>query len=198
MWTKVNRSKCKRRLDVCPGDLTDAERASIAPVIPPGRRGGARRTVDVREIVNAIIHVPGAGWQWRAIPKDLPPRSAVHDCFDLRGWDGTPDRIRDKLCLACRDKVGKEASPTVAIIDIPAGGSPCARQSVKSAEKGGAASTPATMMRASKSRAGSGMSLSILKDYCSARWSTRLESRIGTAASTPRLLRKGEEGDEKP
>ena len=134
MWTKENRPKYSRDLGGCPGDLTGAEGASIAPVIPPGRHGGARRTVDVREIVNAIMHVPGAGCQWRAIPKDLPPRSAVYDCFDLRGWDGTRDRIRDRLCLACRDKAQSEASPTVVIIDSPAGGSPCARQSVKSAE----------------------------------------------------------------
>ena len=191
MWTKENRPKYSRDLGGYPSDLTDVEWALIAPVIPPARHGGAKRTVDVRQIVNAIMYVLGTGCQWRAIPKDLPPRSTVYDYFDLWGWDGTLDRIHEKLYLACREKLGKEASPTVAIIDSPAGSSPCARQSVKSAEKGGSASTRAAMMRASRdnqvvtlrSRAGSGMSLSILKDYCSARWSTRLESRIGTAAS---------------
>ena len=183
MWTKENRPMYSRDLGGYPGDLTGAERALIAPVIPPARHGGARRTVDVREIVNAIMYVLGTGCQWRAIPKDLPPRSTVYDYFDLWGWDGTLDRIHEKLYLACREKVGKEDSPTVAIIDSPAGSSPCARQSVKSAEKGGAASTRSAMMRARKSKARSGMSLSILKDYCSARWSTRLEYRTGTAES---------------
>ena len=174
MWTKENRPKYNRRLDVYPSDLTDAEWKLIEPQIPPARHGGAKRTVDVREIVNAIMYVLGSGCQWRAIPKDLPPRSTVYDYFDLWGWDGTLDRIHDVLYVACREKAEREASPTLAIIDS---------QSVKSAEKGGPASTRMAMMRARKSKEKSGISLSILKDFCSARWSTRLEYRIGMAVS---------------
>ena len=173
MWTKENRSKYSRRLDVYPSDLTDAEWALIEPVIPPAKHGGAKRTVDVREIVNGIMHVLGTGCQWRAIPKDLPPRSAVHGYFDLWGWDGTLDRIHETLTLACREKAEREASPAAAIIDS---------QSVKSAEKGGAGSTRMAMTRARRSRAGSGMFLSTLKVCCFARWSTRPEYRTGTAA----------------
>lgn len=173
MWTKENRSRYNRRLGVYPSDLTDLEWALIAPVIPPARHGGAKRTVDVREIVNAIMFVLGSGCQWRAIPKDLPPRSTVYDYFDLWGWDGTLDRIHEKLYLACRDKAEREASPTVAIIDS---------QSVKSAEKGGSALTRMAMTRARRSKARSDISLSTLKDFCSARWSIRLEYRTGTAA----------------
>ena len=172
MWTKENRPKYNRRLDAYPGDLTDAEWALIAPVIPPAKRGGAKRTVDVREIVNGIMYVLGSGCQWRAIPKDLPPRSTVYDYFDLWGWDGTLDRIHDALYVACREKAEREASPTVAIIDS---------QSVKSAEKGGPASTRMAMTRARRSKARSAMSLSTLKDFCSARLSTRQEYRTGTA-----------------
>ena len=173
MWTKENRPKYNRRLGVYPSDLTDPEWALIAPVIPPAKHGGAKRTVDVREIVNGIMYVLGSGCQWRAIPKDLPPRSTVYDYFDLWGWDGTLDRIHDALYLACREKAEREASPTVAIIDS---------QSVKSAEKGGPKLTRMAMMRARRSKARSAMSLSILKDFCSARLSTRLEYRTGTAA----------------
>ena len=173
MWTKENRPKYNRRLDAYPSDLTDAEWALIAPVIPPAKRGGAKRTVDVREIVNGIMYVLGSGCQWRAIPKDLPPRSTVYDYFDLWGWDGTLDRIHDALYLACREKAEREASPTVAIIDS---------QSVKSAEKGGPKLTRMAMMRARRSKATSGMSLSILKDFRSARWSTRLEYKTAMAA----------------
>ena len=128
MWTKENRPKYARDLNACPSDLTDAEWALIEPVIPPAKHGGAKRTVDVREIVNGIMHVLGTGCRWRAIPKDLPPRSAVHGYFDLRGWDGTLDRIHETLTLACREKAEREASPAVAIIDS---------QNVRSAEKGG-------------------------------------------------------------
>ena len=68
------------------------------------------------------------GCQWRAIAKDLPPRSTLYDYFDLWGWDGTLDRIHDALYAQCRQAASREASPTAAIIDS---------QSVKSAEKGG-------------------------------------------------------------
>ena len=68
------------------------------------------------------------GCQWRAIPKDLPPRSTLYDYFDLWSWDGTLDRIHDALYAQCREAASREASPTAAIIDS---------QSVKSAEKGG-------------------------------------------------------------
>jgi Putative transposase of IS4/5 family (DUF4096) len=68
------------------------------------------------------------GCQWRAIPKDLPPRSTVHDYFDLWAWDGTLDRIHHALYVQCRELANREPSPSAAIIDS---------QSVKSAEKGG-------------------------------------------------------------
>jgi hypothetical protein len=57
------------------------------------QRGGNKRTVDVREVVNGLMYVLSTGCQWRAIPKDLPPRSTVHDYFDLWAWDGTLDRM---------------------------------------------------------------------------------------------------------
>ena len=54
--------------------------------------GGNKRTVNVREVVNGLMYVLSTGCQWRAIPKDLPPRSTVYDYFDVN-WDGTLDRI---------------------------------------------------------------------------------------------------------
>ena len=78
------------------------------------------------------MYVLGAGCQWRALPKDLPPRSTVHGYFDLWDYDGTLKRLHHTLYVACREKAGREASPTAAIIDS---------QSVKSAEKGALAST---------------------------------------------------------
>jgi transposase len=57
----------------------------------------------------------------------LPPRSTVHGYFDLWNWDGTLERVHHALYVKCREKAGRDASPTAAIIDS---------QSVKSAEKG--------------------------------------------------------------
>src|SRR5580704_9919429 len=69
-------------------DLTDAEWAQVAPVIPPARRGGNRRHVDEREVVNGLMYILSTGCQWRAIPKDLPARSTLYDYFGLVGRAG--------------------------------------------------------------------------------------------------------------
>src|ERR1700752_5365850 len=154
MWTTENRARYDRNSLRYPSDLTDAEWALIEPGLPPAKPGGNKRTVNLREIANGLMYILSTGCQWRAIPKDLPPRSTLHDYFDLWSWDGTLDRIHHALYVECREKAGREASPTAAIIDS---------QSVKSAEKGGAASTLAATMRARKSRARSAISLSIRK-----------------------------------
>ena len=59
-----------------PRDLTDVEWVLIEPLIPPAKRGGNTRTVVMREVVNALMYVLGTGCQSRALPKDLPARSA--------------------------------------------------------------------------------------------------------------------------
>jgi transposase len=124
--------------------LTNEEWALVAPLIPPPKPGGNKRTVNVREVVNGLMYILSTGCQWRAIPKDLPPRSTVYDYFELWSWDGTLDRIHDTLYVKCREQASRDASPTVAIIDS---------QSVKSAEKGGPRSTRRAMMRVNGSRA---------------------------------------------
>ena len=152
MWTNENRGRYERSRLRYPSDLTDEEWALVEPFIPPAKRGGNKRTVNVREVVNGLMYVLSTGCQWQAIPKDLPPRSTVYDYFDLWNWDGALDRIHDALYLRCRAAASREASPTAAIIDS---------QSVKSAEKGGPASIRPATMRARRSMARSGTSLSI-------------------------------------
>jgi len=152
MWTNENRTLYDRSQLRYPSDLTNEEWALVEPMIPPAKRGGGKRTADMREVVNAVMYVLSTGCQWRALPKDLPPRSTVHGYLDLWNWDGTLDRIHHALYVKCREKAGRDASPTAAIIDS---------QSVKSAEKGGVASTLADTMRARKSKATSATSSSI-------------------------------------
>ncbi len=74
----------------------DEEWALVEPLIPPARRGGNRRHVVVREVVNGLMYVLSTGCQWRAIPKDLPPRSTLYDYFDLWSWDGTLNRQSER------------------------------------------------------------------------------------------------------
>jgi len=149
MWTNKNRGRYDRSKLRYPSDLTDDEWNLIEPLIPPGRRGGAKRTVIMREVVNGLMYILSTGCQWRAIPKDLPPKSTVHGYFDLWAYDGTLDRIHHTLYERCREQVHLEASPTAAIIDS---------QSVKSAEKGGPALIRMASMRAKRSRVRSGIS----------------------------------------
>ena len=154
MWTTANRARYDRNHLRYPSDLTDEEWALIEPRIPPAKRGGNKRTVNVREIANGLMYILSTGCQWRAIPKDLPPRSTLYDYFDLWSWDGTLDRIHHALYVECREWAEREASPTAAIIDS---------QSVKSAEKGGLASIRMATMRERRSRARSGTFSSIRK-----------------------------------
>jgi transposase len=155
MWTTENRPKYDRDKLRYPSDLTDAEWAVLEPLIPPAKRGGRRRSVNLREVVNGILYVLSTGCQWRALPKDLPPRSTVNEYFGLWSWDGTIRQIHDALYVRCREALGREASPTVCIIDS---------QSVKSAEKGGRGSTLSATTRARRSGARSATSSSIRSD----------------------------------
>ena len=104
------------------------------------------------EVVNGIMYVLSTGCQWRAIPKDLPPKSTIYDYFDLWTYDRTLERIHHALYEQCREQDQREASPTAAIIDS---------QSVKSAEKGGSALIRTATMQARRSRARSGTFSSI-------------------------------------
>ena len=151
MWTAETRGQYERRGLRYPSDVTDAEWALIAPLIPPAKRGGRRREIDEREILNGILYVLETGCQWRALPKDLPPRSTVHSYFMLWDWDGTLERMHHALYEMARELEGRAASPSAGVIDS---------QSVKSAEKGGRVPIRRAMTRARRSKARSAISSS--------------------------------------
>ncbi|MGH7962278.1 MAG: IS5 family transposase [Candidatus Binatia bacterium] len=134
MWTTENRVRYNRDKLRYPSDVTEEEWAAIAPLIPPARRGGRKRTVNIREVFNGLMYVLSTGCQWRALPKDLPPRSTIFHYFRVWEAEGTLRRIQATLYGRCREHAGRSASPTAGIIDS---------QSVKSAEKGGAGVDPA-------------------------------------------------------
>ena len=123
----------------------------------PAKRGGRRREVNVREVLNAIFYVLSTGCQWQALPKDLPPKSTAHHYFGLWDWDGTLERVHHALYVQTRERAGREASPSAAIIDS---------QSGKAAQKGALRSTPKALMRARKSPAASATFWSIRWASC--------------------------------
>jgi transposase len=120
------------RFGMVPGPLRDCL---------PAKRGGRRRDVNVREVLNAI-YVLSTGCQWQAMPKDLPPKSTAHSYFMLWDWDGTLERIHHALYVATREREGREASPTAAILDS---------QSAKAAQNGAPRLTHRALMRPRRS-----------------------------------------------
>lgn len=157
MWTTENRRRYNRDKQRYPSDLTDDEWAHVAPLIPPAKHGGRRRQVVEREVVNGIMYVLSTGCQWRYIPKDLPPKSTLHDYLDRWNYDGTLRRIHHALYVTCREQLGRDASPTAGVVDS---------QSVKSAEKGGPASIRSGTTPGSRSGARSGISWSTRSVCC--------------------------------
>jgi transposase len=109
-------------------DLTSTQWALIAPMIPEAKPGGRPRKAPARELVNAILYFLRAGCAWRLLPHDLPPWQTVY--YYLRRWqrEGVWDRMHQTLVMADRERSGREASPTAAILDS---------QSVKTADQKG-------------------------------------------------------------
>ena len=157
MWKPEHRQAAERHGHRYPSDLTDAESAVVQPMIPPAKRGGRPRDVNIREVLNAIFYVLSTGCQWQALPKDLPPKSTAHYYLMLWDWDGTLARIHHALYVATRERAGREASPSAAIIDS---------QSAKAAQKGALRSIRRATMQARRSRDASATSSSIRSACC--------------------------------
>jgi transposase len=128
MWTASARHQYARSSRRYASDVTDAEFALIAPLLPAARPGGRSRTTSLREVLNAILYLLRTGCQWRLLPKNFPPRSTVYGYFRRFWQDGVWHRIWLILLMAAREQAGKEASPTAGIVDS---------QSVKTSEAGG-------------------------------------------------------------
>ena len=56
MWTNENRARYDRSHLRYPSDLSDDEWKLVEPLIPPGKRGGDKRTVIMREVVNGHVY----------------------------------------------------------------------------------------------------------------------------------------------
>jgi putative transposase len=118
-----------------PSDLRDAEWAMLEPLVPAVKRGGRPARHSRREIVNAILYVVRGGNQWRAMPHDLPPRQTAFYYFRIWRNDGTWERIHTALRERTRRHLGREATPSAAILDS---------QSVKTSQRGARAATTHT------------------------------------------------------
>lgn len=115
-----------------PSDLTDAQWAALVEYCPfliePDPRGGRPRRHAVRRMLDAVLHVDKTGCQWRQLPREYPPWKTVYTTFRRWRLNGTWHRVHAVLREAVRRQVGKQAQPSVVIVDS---------QSVKTAQKGG-------------------------------------------------------------
>jgi transposase len=111
--------------------VTDTEWLILAPFLPAPCPCGCPRKWEMREIVNAIFYVLRGGIAWRLLPKDFPPASTAYRWFapaPRRRHLGADQRINHHLVILDRERAGREASPTAAVIDS---------QSVEATESGG-------------------------------------------------------------
>ncbi|PAY08531.1 IS5/IS1182 family transposase [Bradyrhizobium sp. UFLA03-84] len=116
-WTKITRAQYLRNGLRYASDMTDAEWRLIARKLPPRRRLGRPRKVDLRKVVEAVLFILSTGCQWRALPREFPPYSTVQGYFyawrDTRRWH----RIVRALVRQARRKLGRKPTPTAAVID---------------------------------------------------------------------------------
>lgn len=117
VWTKQNRERYDRRGQRYPIDLINEEWAVLEPLLPVPKGFGRPRRYSLREIMNGIRYVLRYGIPWDAMPKDLPPSSICYDYWRLLSDGGHMERINHHLVMADREKAGRDASPTLAIID---------------------------------------------------------------------------------
>src|ERR687894_340415 len=111
-WTASARRQYARTATRYTTDLSDAEFALIVPHLPSPSRLGRPRTVDLRQVLNAILYLLRSGCPWDLLPKELPAKSTVFGYF-RRWWeDGTWPTLHAKLVMAAREQAGKEACPS--------------------------------------------------------------------------------------
>jgi transposase len=128
MWTPDTRAEHDRDHLRYPSDLTDAEWQILAPLLPPPAKTGRHRSWELREVVNAIFFVLRGGIPWRMLPEHFPPHQTTYRWFMRFRDDGIWESLNHHLVMLDRERVGREASPSAAVIDT---------QSVKTTEAGG-------------------------------------------------------------
>jgi len=127
-WTELTRRQHDRKGDKYASDMTDAEWALIAPLMPPPKTTGRPRTTCLRDVFDAILYIATTGCQWRMLPNDFPPVSTVWSYFYAWRDDALLDDMNCKLVEVARLAESRKAQPTAGVIDS---------QSVKTTESGG-------------------------------------------------------------
>jgi len=128
MWTATTRAQHSRDNLRFASDLTDAEWTVLEPLLPQPSPIGRPPVWPMREIVEAIFYVLRGGIPWRMLPKCFPPRQTVYGWFAAFRDAGVWEAVNHHLVMLDRERSGRDASPSAAVIDS---------QSVKTTEAGG-------------------------------------------------------------
>ncbi|HEX6479331.1 MAG TPA: IS5 family transposase [Ktedonobacteraceae bacterium] len=100
-----------------PTDLTDRQWDCIKELIPPAKPGGRPRSLEMREVINAILYMVVSGCQWRMLPGEYPAWQSVYTYFQQWRDDGTWQRLHDTLRAQVRERVGRHKHPTAGALD---------------------------------------------------------------------------------
>jgi transposase len=128
MWTPETRARHDRDHLRYGSDLSDEEWQILASLLPSPAKTGRRWVWPMREMLNAIFYVLRSGCPWRLLPEHFPPHQTTYRWFVRFRDDGLWESLNHHLVMLDRERVGREASPSAAVIDS---------QSVKTTESGG-------------------------------------------------------------
>ena len=117
MWTPAARAQLARGSQPYATCLTDAEWAVVEPFLPHPARTGRPRSWPMRLVVDAILYVLRTGCAWAHLPREFPPSGTVLRWFLRLSRSGTFERLAHALTMADRERVGRDASPTAAVLD---------------------------------------------------------------------------------
>lgn len=100
-----------------PTDITDSQWDYIKELIPAAKTGGRPRSLDMRQVINAILYVTVSGIQWRMLPKEYPKWKSVYHYFRLWRKEGIWKRIHDTLRARERQRNGRHKHATAGSLD---------------------------------------------------------------------------------
>ena len=120
MWTPAARAELARESLPYATSLTDAEWTVVAPLLPGPAATGRPWRWPMRSVLDAVLYVLRTGCAWRHLPHEFPPWSTVHRWFLRLSGSGVFERLAHALTMADRERAGRDASPSGAVMDAQA------------------------------------------------------------------------------
>jgi putative transposase len=99
-----------------PSDLTESQYAAVADIFAVGNYGKSREH-PVWQLLNAVFYLNKTGCQWRMLPNDFPPYTAVESFYRRARQSGKWEIMLQRLVEASRVKQGRNPSPSYSLID---------------------------------------------------------------------------------